>query len=114
MIELKSNGHIHGIVESCLQLLHEENFEKQIIASMDYSLLQRVKALTPVITTVFITLILYGDYYTLKDVDVFSIESAFLSRHVVGRVHLEQKEIYVWTVNKVNSALYGGRWYHHE
>lgn len=41
----------------------------------------------------------YGDITVLEAADHFSVEAANVSKELVGRVHREGKELYVWTVN---------------
>lgn len=106
MIELKNNGHkTKDFEEDAVNLIKKYNFENQCtVASLDLNILHRVKKLNKNIKTVYITPFVYGEYYKMPDVDMFSIEETFVNKHSVFRIHLENKKVFVWTVNK-DSAI---------
>lgn len=100
MIEIKENGHDNNIVSQVIDEIKAHNFENQCsIASMNLNVLKEVKDIDPKITTVYITPMIYGNYYSIKYVDAFSIEATFVSRENVLLAHMNHKKIYVWTVN---------------
>ena len=103
MIELKKNGHEDQLEEKTIALIQKYQFEDQcVIASMDLDILIKVKELNPQLKTVYIAPVVYGEYYDLDFIDIFSVESTFVNRTMIERLHLEGKSVFVWTVNKEN------------
>lgn len=101
MIELKINGHESNLEEDTINLIKKYNFENQcVIASMNLEVLHKIKELDKNIKTVYITPIIFGEYYGMKDVDMFSIESTFIDRNVIFRIHSNDKKVFVWTINE--------------
>ena len=101
MIELKSNGHEVNLLEDVISLIKKYNFEDQcVIASMDLEILRKSKELDNNIKTVYISAVAYGNYYDIDYVDMFSIESTFVNKEVVDRIHKVNKKIFVWTINQ--------------
>ncbi len=82
-------------------LIKKYHYEHQcVITSGDLASLSTIKKLNPAIKTGYILSAVFGDFYTNQDVDFFSIQSAFISSHVVDTAHKAGKEVYAWTVNK--------------
>jgi len=106
MIEIKKNGHEKNIEHQVVDEIKSHNFEKQcVIASMDLNVLKTIKNITPEIDTVYITPAIYGDYYSLKYIDAFSIEATFINRETIILAHEYNKKVYLWTVNKEHSLI---------
>ncbi|MCF8927174.1 glycerophosphodiester phosphodiesterase family protein [Clostridioides difficile] len=101
LIEIKLNGHEKGdVVKKVVQLIKENNFENQcIVASMDKTILQKVKKLDENLLTCYFMAIAYGDFSKLNYVDIYGIESTFVNKTVVEKIHKMNKKIFVWTVN---------------
>lgn len=100
MIELKSTGHEHGLVEQTIQQIKSAGMEPEcIIASMDLDLLQRSKELDPKIETVYISSLAFSRLYDLDCVDGYSVETSFLTLEMVSEIQYNQKKIYAWTAN---------------
>ena len=101
MIELKSTGHEHGLVEKTVEQIRSVHMEQScIIASMDQELLKESKKLAPEIRTVYITALLYSDLYDLDYADGYSVETTSLTSVMLIQAHLEGKKVYAWTANK--------------
>ena len=104
MIELKSTGHEHGLVEKTVEQIRAAHMEQEcIIASMDLELLEKSKELAPEIRTVYITALLYSDLYDLSYVDGYSVETTSLTSIMLLQAHIEGKKVYAWTANRENN-----------
>ncbi len=69
-----------------VQLIKENNFENQcIVASMDKTILQKVKKLDENLLTCYFMAIAYGDFSKLNYVDIYGIESTFVNKTVVEK-----------------------------
>jgi glycerophosphoryl diester phosphodiesterase len=98
-IELKPTSHDHEFVEKAVDVIQKQDFKTEcILASLDYTTIERVKQIDPSVRTAYISAIAYGDIDTLP-VDAFSIEATFVNKKLVDAVHRQNKDIYVWTVD---------------
>ncbi len=108
-IELKPSAHDVSLEKGVLDLVDAYDMrEKCVITSQAYSALERVKAIDPEITTVYVARIAYGDIDRLTAADHFSVEASSATRQLVTRVHRAGKQIYAWTVNSeetINSMI---------
>lgn len=101
MIELKKNGHEDHLEEKTIALIKKHHFEDQcVIASMDLDILKTVKELDSQLKTVYIAPVVFGNFYNLDFVDIFSVESTFVNKKMIDRLHEHNKLIFAWTVNK--------------
>lgn len=101
MIELKKNENDKNLEEDTVALIKKYKFEQScVIASMDLQILKTVKRLDPSIQTVYIAPVLYGDFYELEDIDMFSVEATFINKHMISALHNADKKIFAWTINK--------------
>lgn len=108
MLELKATGHETEIESQVLSLIQKYGMEDEcMIASMDLSILRKVKELDPDMETVYISALLITDQYDLNFVDGYSVESTALSRGMTVQAHFQNKKIYVWTVNSDHSIKKG-------
>ena len=104
MIELKSSGHEQKLEERTVELIRRYHFESQCtVASMDYSILERVKELDPHLKTVYIAALAYGDMTELNAADAFSIEETFITPQLLAQASVLNKEVYAWTINDEKS-----------
>ncbi|BFL48692.1 glycerophosphodiester phosphodiesterase [Lactonifactor longoviformis] len=104
MIELKSSGHEQKLEEKTVELIRRYHFESQCtVASMDYSILERVKELDPHLKTVYIAALAYGDMTELNAADAFSIEETFITPQLLAQASVLDKEVYAWTINDEKS-----------
>ena len=87
------------------KLIQDHLFHKDcVITSLDYGELTKFKALFPEIRiglTVFQAL---GDF-TENEVDFLSIDAAQAASHLVKHAQQNGKQIHVWTVNDLQTAL---------
>ncbi|MEG2017122.1 MAG: glycerophosphodiester phosphodiesterase [Clostridium sp.] len=107
MVEIKFNGHeSDDFVEKVIKVIKDNNYENQcVIASMNKEVLKRVKELEPGLVTCYITALAYGDFYKWDYVNIFSVESTFISQSAVKDIHNMGKQIFAWTIN--DEALMG-------
>lgn len=100
-IELKPTGMEKDFVKSVVDLIVKNRFEDQcILASLDFNTVMAIKNYNPDISVAYITAVAYGDLPKSADIDVFSVESSFITKSIVKKIHASGKEIYAWTVNK--------------
>lgn len=99
-VEIKTSTTDTDLVEQVVALMEEYGFvEGSMITSNRYSVLEQVKALNPEIQTGYIMSVAMGSFESMQNVDVFSIESSFVTRSLVSRIHSVGKTVAAWTVN---------------
>lgn len=99
-IELKPSVYEDGLPDRVVDIVKEEGFEDNcVITSQNYAALERIKEYEPGIKTVYVMGLAAGRIERLDAADNFSIESSFVTRRLVTRLHNQGKEIYAWTVN---------------
>lgn len=100
MVELKANGHEENLVQNTLDLMEQCGMKEQcMIASMDVDILKQVKQLAPDMKTVYISVLLFSDQYSLKDIDAYSVETTSLTTELVVKANFQGKQVYAWTAN---------------
>lgn len=102
-IELKSGDTVYT-ADKVTELIQKYDMQNDcVITSFDYNMLKRVKELTDDIQVGYILSIAYGDFYSMDDVDFFSMNASFLSKQIVDAIHNSGKQVYAWTVNNATS-----------
>jgi glycerophosphodiester phosphodiesterase len=102
-IELKSGDTVYT-ADKVAELIQKYDMQNDcVITSFDYNMLKRVKELTDDIQVGYILSIAYGDFYSMDDVDFFSMNASFLSKQIVDAIHNSGKQVYAWTVNNAIS-----------
>ncbi|MBU4540202.1 MAG: glycerophosphodiester phosphodiesterase, partial [Firmicutes bacterium] len=97
-IELKPTGHEASLVESTIAVINQNDFADQcVLASLDYPTLEKVATVDPDLKRAYITALAIGDIQKLP-VDIYSIESTFVTPELVAAIHRDDKEILAWTV----------------
>ena len=109
--KIKMNIEIKGCEESPLLEKATANIIKDfgyinncVVTSLDYESLVKIKEAAPQIRTGYILAMAIGDYYTMPDVDFFSVESTFISRKMVENLHAFGKEVHAWTISTEDDA----------
>ncbi|MBR3274154.1 MAG: glycerophosphoryl diester phosphodiesterase membrane domain-containing protein [Clostridia bacterium] len=103
-IELKPTGHETDFEQGVIDIVREYGIaDRCVITSQVYSVLQRVKACDPDITTVYVTSLAYGNVDYMSAADHFSVRSSSITPQLVSRVHGQGRQIYAWTVNSRSS-----------
>lgn len=101
LIEIKLNGHESpDIIDKVISVIKKNRAENQcVIASMDKEVLKKVKEIDSNFLTCYLTALAYGDIYTFEYVDIYGIESTFITKGLIKNIHDKGKQIFVWTVN---------------
>lgn len=101
LIEIKVNGHENNIEKQVIDLINENNFSSQcVISSLDKEVLKKVKEIDSNIKTCYLGAIAYGDFYEWDYVDIYALESTFVNKNIVNKIHNSGKQIFVWTINE--------------
>ena len=66
---------------------------------MNKEVLKKVKEIDPSFLTCYLTALAYGNFYTWDYVDIYGIESTFVTKGLISDIHNKGKQIFVWTVN---------------
>lgn len=100
-IELKSaKTDRDDYVEGVLKLIDEYDCKDNcVVASSDYKVVRRIKEIDSDIKTVYIVMMAIGDIGNYEYADVYSIRSNFVDASLVKAAHLNDKEVYAWTVD---------------
>lgn len=104
-IELKPTGNEPASLEQAVvDMVNEKDFKDQCwIASLNYSVLQKVKQIDPTVQTLLNMTVAYGDIATMPDADNYSLESSMVTDRIVEDVHGAGKKLAAWTVNDENN-----------
>ena len=90
-----------------VDLIHKYDFTRQCVVTSVYkSSLIKVKNYDPEFMTGYILSSAYGRYYLDKDIDFLSMRSTLVTERIVRLAHTYGKEVYVWTVNKKQEAIW--------
>jgi glycerophosphoryl diester phosphodiesterase len=104
-IELKYNRPDPVLVEKVGNIIRSKAFsEKCVVSSLDYGELQRFRKSFPEIKTGLIIFRALGNYAAIE-CDFLSVHAAKATSRLVKSVHRNRKEIHVWTVNDLQTAL---------
>ncbi len=99
-IELKPTGHETNLEQGVVDLIHKHNFANHcVVASQEYDVLSRVKAIDSNIMTIYVTTVAYGDVAAMDAADGYSIEATTITAGIVKKIHNAGKVVYAWTVN---------------
>lgn len=71
------------------------------VTSFSYGSLKKVKEVNPEIRTGYLMSVAYGQFYSLKYADAFSLNKVFVTSQVVNAAHQQGKQIFAWTVNSM-------------
>ncbi len=104
-LELKPyDGSNIELARKTVELIEKYRQEENVtVTSLYKDCLREVKRLNPDIKTGYIMVVAGGNFYDMKDIDVFCIEESFITEERVAKVHLAGKEVYAWTVNEKES-----------
>ena len=99
-IEMKPTGHETGFEEEVIRIIREYDMvDDCMICSMKYKTLKRIKELAPDITTTYVLIMAYSNFWDVDAADAFSISYNMLSKSIIYNVKNAGKDIYAWTVN---------------
>ena len=74
------------------------------LTSFSYGSLKKVKEVNPEIRTGYLMSVAYGQFYSLKYADAFSLNKVFVTSQVVNAAHQQGKQIFAWTVNSMSEV----------
>lgn len=104
-IEIKTNGHDQTLISQTVGMVESLGMQTEVvITSLDYSALQKVRALNPNLKIGYIMFGVFGDPMAL-DVDFYCVETTFATENFIRQAHLNGREVYVWTVNDTDSMI---------
>jgi glycerophosphoryl diester phosphodiesterase len=104
-IELKYNRPDPPLVAKVGGIVRRHSFsDKCVITSLDYGELQKFKKSFPEVKTGLIVFRALGRLIR-TEADFLSIHAAMATSRLVRRAHRNRKEIHVWTVNDLQTAL---------
>lgn len=99
-IEMKPSGYETDFELSVVNLIKKYDLEEDCaITSQVYELLKTVKQLDNKIKTGYIMPFAFGDFISLEDIDLFSVELTNVNQTMVDAIHKRGKKLHVWTVN---------------
>lgn len=105
IIEIKPLGNIKDLTRNVVKLIDKNNFVSQCkVHSIDYEILLDVKKLNPHIQTGYIVSQPTRNLSSMK-VDFYSIQKNIVNRGLVDNIHYDNKEIYVWAVDRPNEII---------
>jgi glycerophosphoryl diester phosphodiesterase len=105
-IEVKPDGHGIDLEKKTVDLINAYDMAGQVgVASIKYDSLVKVKEYDPNITTIYDMLLAYGDISEIPDVDIYSVDEAFVTPALVSQVNGSDKLIYAWTVNDSDNIV---------
>lgn len=74
------------------------------VTSFSYGSLKKVKEANPEIRTGYLMSVAYGQFYSLKYADAFSLNKVFVTSQVVNAAHQQGKQIFARTVNSMSEV----------
>lgn len=74
------------------------------VTSFSYGSLKKVKEANPEIRIGYLMSVAYGQFYSLKYADAFSLNKVFVTSQVVNAAHQQGKQIFAWTVNSMSEV----------
>lgn len=102
-IEVKTHGKEQNIVNTFIRTIRENDFQANcIVQSLDYQILQQVKAAEPELQVGYIMFAGVPDMQRIE-ADFVVMEEYMVNDSVVAAAKLHNKPLYVWTVNDPDS-----------
>lgn len=105
-IEIKPTKHGSDTLEQDVaELITQYQYtDACYVTSFSYSSLKKVKEVNPEIRTGHLMSVAYGQFYSLKYADAFSLNKVFVTSQVVNAAHQQGKQIFAWTVNSMSEV----------
>ncbi|MDE5946439.1 MAG: hypothetical protein K2G63_03910, partial [Oscillospiraceae bacterium] len=105
-IEIKVSDDEITTAKYTAQLIEKYNCEDTCyVTSFSYNALRTVKKINSDIKTGLIANIMtYTGYLTLQDIDALSLNKRFVSQNLINNLHMNDKRVFVWTVNEKSEA----------
>ncbi len=100
IVDVKAYGPIDILAEEVVRSIERAGMEEDAyVQSFDYEFLKHVRALNPNIKLGQIMYYALGNLSRL-DVDFYAIDKSMLDRDIIRQARADEREIWVWTVNK--------------
>lgn len=105
-IEIKPTKHGSDTLEQDVaELITQYQYtDACYVTSFSYGSLKKVKEVNPEIRTGYLMSVAYGQFYSLKYADAFSLNKVFVTSQVVNAAHQQGKQIFAWTVNSMSEV----------
>lgn len=105
-IEIKPTKHSSDTLEQDVaELITRYQYtDACYVTSFSYGSLKKVKEANPEIHTGYLMSVAYGQFYSLKYADAFSLNKVFVTSQVVNAAHQQGKQIFAWTVNSMSEV----------
>lgn len=105
-IEIKPTKHGSDTLEQDVaELITRHQYtDACYVTSFSYGSLKKVKEANPEIRTGYLMSVAYGQFYSLKYADAFSLNKVFVTSQVVNAAHQQGKQIFAWTVNSMSEV----------
>ena len=105
-IEIKPTKHGSDTLEQAeAELITQYQYtDASYVTSFSYGSLKKVKEANPEIRTGYLMSVAYGQFYSLKYADAFSLNKVFVTSQVVNAAHQQGKQIFAWTVNSMSEV----------
>lgn len=99
-IELKPTGHEKNFEAEVVRIIRENDFQHDcMVCCFKYDTLAKIKKLDPEISTTYVLIAVYSEFWNASAADAFSMDYSFVTKAMVNNIKSAQKDIYVWTVN---------------
>ena len=105
-IEIKPTKHGSDTLEQDVaELITQYQYtDACYVTSFSYGSLKKVKEVNPEIRTGYLMSVAYGQFYSLKYADAFSLNKVFVTSQVVNAAHQQGKQIFAWTMNSMSEV----------
>ncbi len=105
-IEIKPTKHGSDTLEQDVaELITQYQYtDACYVTSFSYGSLKKVKEANPEIRTGYLMSVAYGQFYSPKYADAFSLNKVFVTSQVVNAAHQQGKQIFAWTVNSMSEV----------
>lgn len=105
-IEIKPTKHGSDTLEQDVaELITQYQYtDACYVTSFSYGSLKKVKEVNLEIRTGYLMSVAYGQFYSLKYADAFSLNKVFVTSQVVNAAHQQGKQIFAWTVNSMSEV----------
>lgn len=98
-LELKTHGREKSLISSLIDVVRRHQMEEEIIIqSLDYSIVNKMKATAPDLTVGFVIYATFTDLNRFA-ADFYVIEETLVNARRIASARLNNKPLYVWTVN---------------
>ncbi len=102
-IEIKTHGNEQNLVDTFTRIVRENHFQEEcVVQSLDYEIVQQVKAAAPELQVGYIMFAGVPDMGRIH-ADFVVMEEYMVKESVIASARLHHKPVYVWTVNNKES-----------